>query len=620
MSPHDLVKTNDALFSHRGSYSAWLVKAKQEAAKTKWFTSSTKRYFTIDFEQHLFFYRHSETERTYACPVMFADMTSADHIPHKRTASRAPGGGFEFGFVLRTRVRNFVLYTTTYNDADRWVSALNAAAAAGGGEKVCITPASQESDSTTTGSDGGGRNSSPDSYDRSVLTKPVSGEPRLAPTGEPRLAPWAPSLVQGSPAATAAQGASPTATAAWGAPASAPRPSQRPTGEARYGGAVSHGSEAAKREESPAPAVEFEAEATQGPPEDPFASLEALEELAGPPPAAAAPTGQLRGPMSIEQRLREARFRVTGIRDPQKSAGAGEGGGRAGGRPADGPRAPPPPGGAPKLAQGAGKVAAAGPPMAAAGGHGYGSAPQVAVAVAAAPPSGWDSDYEDAAAPSPVRSRAGAHPPAHPPAPAAAGAESWDSESDASPAKPRSAAPGTAAAEGTPEAPQEDSGWDRDDDPEPPLRAALPRSGYQAARGSACGAPPPPASTFVAAKPKKQATKARAGAADELDDLMGELGDLAGGAEPTGGHDFVPGFRCTGCDFRVLRVHGGVWASDAEYMFFRNYYPNEAKLRAKLRPKRGCEAYCCQCSWKSAEVGVDLADVAEGLRWKVVSA
>ena len=32
-------------------------------------------------------------------------------------------------------------------------------------------------------------------------------------------------------------------------------------------------------------------------------------------------------------------------------------------------------------------------------------------------------------------------------------------------------------------------------------------------------------------------------------------------------------------------------------MFFRNFMPNTAKLRAQLQPQDGVAAYACQCSW-----------------------
>eukprot|EP00971_Amphidinium_carterae_P135249 2680344-Amphidinium_carterae.1 len=34
----------------------------------------------------------------------------------------------------------------------------------------------------------------------------------------------------------------------------------------------------------------------------------------------------------------------------------------------------------------------------------------------------------------------------------------------------------------------------------------------------------------------------------------------------------------------------------------RNTYPNAQKLRKRMNPQQGCSGYCCQCSWRAAEV------------------
>mmetsp|Transcript_27010 Transcript_27010/g.37296 ORF Transcript_27010/g.37296 Transcript_27010/m.37296 type:complete len:209 (+) Transcript_27010:115-741(+) len=71
---------------------------------------------------------------------------------------------------------------------------------------------------------------------------------------------------------------------------------------------------------------------------------------------------------------------------------------------------------------------------------------------------------------------------------------------------------------------------------------------------------------------------------------------------------------CTKCDLTVISFENCRWAPDAEYMFFRNCYPNEDKLKAKLCPARGTRAYTCQCSW----IGKDEPEVLgfnSSLRW-----
>jgi len=135
---------------------------------------------------------------------------------------------------------------------------------------------------------------------------------------------------------------------------------------------------------------------------------------------------------------------------------------------------------------------------------------------------------------------------------------------------------------------------------------------------TACGAPLPPAATFVPAKPPPQSgVQSGRGGGDDLDDLVGEV--LATGDAVVVGHGLVPGFHCTGCDFQVMRIDDFVWSGDVEYMFFRNNYPTFEKLRKRLQRQMGCCAYCCQCSWKSADGSATLLDVAEGLRWRTVS-
>jgi len=61
-----------------------------------------------------------------------------------------------------------------------------------------------------------------------------------------------------------------------------------------------------------------------------------------------------------------------------------------------------------------------------------------------------------------------------------------------------------------------------------------------------------------------------------------------------------PSQRCTNCDFNVLQMRDGAeWDSEADYLFFRNVFPDTKKLSARLRCSPGAAAYCCQCSWVS---------------------
>jgi len=110
---------------------------------------------------------------------------------------------------------------------------------------------------------------------------------------------------------------------------------------------------------------------------------------------------------------------------------------------------------------------------------------------------------------------------------------------------------------------------------------------------------------------------------EEIDDLLRDLDDIINEAPLPSANavlvtKLVPDFQCTNCDFQVLWIADHIWTDDAEYIFFRNYYPDFAKLRQRLRPMKECAAYCCQCSWKSAEADAPLIDVASGLRWRVI--
>mmetsp|Transcript_22510 Transcript_22510/g.49349 ORF Transcript_22510/g.49349 Transcript_22510/m.49349 type:complete len:425 (-) Transcript_22510:40-1314(-) len=108
-----------------------------------------------------------------------------------------------------------------------------------------------------------------------------------------------------------------------------------------------------------------------------------------------------------------------------------------------------------------------------------------------------------------------------------------------------------------------------------------------------------------------------AGEGDDLDDLVGEL--LADSPSNEGMCQLFPTLHCTSCDFEVLFCDSFVWMENVEYMFFRNNYPIFEKLLDGLIRCPGWSAYCCQCSWKSAPQGEDIGTVAEGLRWRMLA-
>lgn len=55
------------------SIRAWQSALPGEGAKARWLSSTTKRYFTINFTSQLFFYAQSESQKTVSHPIRFKD-------------------------------------------------------------------------------------------------------------------------------------------------------------------------------------------------------------------------------------------------------------------------------------------------------------------------------------------------------------------------------------------------------------------------------------------------------------------------------------------------------------------------------------------------------------------
>jgi hypothetical protein len=102
-----------------------------------------------------------------------------------------------------------------------------------------------------------------------------------------------------------------------------------------------------------------------------------------------------------------------------------------------------------------------------------------------------------------------------------------------------------------------------------------------------------------------------------LDDLVDSVSSGKPVSVPI--HEYVDGFQCTQCDFKVIRFTGFEWGPKAEYLFFRNYYGKPNKLKSRLNASTSCSAYCCQCAFKSVPSELELRDVKDGTRWKVIS-
>lgn len=71
--------------------------------------------------------------------------------------------------------------------------------------------------------------------------------------------------------------------------------------------------------------------------------------------------------------------------------------------------------------------------------------------------------------------------------------------------------------------------------------------------------------------------------------------------------------HCCRCDFQVVVFEDFAWNETADYLFFRNNFPDVNKLRLKLVWKHGWRAYCCQCQWRS--VAVLTSAQQEKLSW-----
>lgn len=156
--------------------------------------------------------------------------------------------------------------------------------------------------------------------------------------------------------------------------------------------------------------------------------------------------------------------------------------------------------------------------------------------------------------------------------------------------------------------------------PKPP--APVKKEEPPATEDDACGAPSRPTGNFVAAKPKPATEAApEGGAGDFLTDLLNTdtSAPVAVPLKGSANHGFVPDFHCTGCDHQVLRIQNQVWRGEVPYMFLRNNYPNVMRLRENLKSQQGCSAYCCQCSSRAGDTDAALEDIADGLRWKLVT-
>uniref|UniRef100_A0A7S1AMK6 Cilia- and flagella-associated protein 418 n=1 Tax=Noctiluca scintillans TaxID=2966 RepID=A0A7S1AMK6_NOCSC len=581
---------SDARSLTLGTYSAWLTKVKGNGAKAKWFSTSSKRYFTIDYNIQIFYYSHTSDKKETSNPIKFCNLLGAEMLPRPATPAKRQD---TFGFVVKVQERSYELYTSSYRDAELWVDGLNAA------RDMCVVKKREEDvsvESTTDGGSNGGR--CEDTEARSVA-------------GQAPHTPFSPPLTSGSQSLVL--------------------PSSQPW--------MSHA-----RSQPPLPSL-----VTGPPPEsvDPFEALDALEQLAGPPPeqgpvATAAAQGEL---------LRQARRRVTQphasrtsvasvsadaeerraltmevpAREPRSVQDACEALSRKTLEPVATPLLLPPPPVVP--------VPSSMLPTP--------SAPESQASLGARAlltkhnpdAEAWDSE-EDVplnTPPGALQAALTSHNP---------NAETWDSDGDDDAVAPptQREAESAALAAVTAHNPHAET-WDSDDegsengvpDPQPSVTAdpedsdwdAPVRRRTQAPKGSKAPKVSKARRTSQSDREVEETArdscggKAREGGlvtartkGDDLDALVGELMATSFG-------DMVTNFHCTACDHQVFRILDHAWNDEVDYMFFRNNYPTK-KLRKHLEQRTGCCAFCCQCAWKSAERDADLQDVAAGLRWKLV--
>ncbi|XP_022107706.1 protein C8orf37 homolog isoform X2 [Acanthaster planci] len=94
---------------------------------------------------------------------------------------------------------------------------------------------------------------------------------------------------------------------------------------------------------------------------------------------------------------------------------------------------------------------------------------------------------------------------------------------------------------------------------------------------------------------------------------------LGGSADPMGLSSAVSQrmcdqLRCTSCDFKIVAFDNYEWDSTCEYLFFRNNVPDFKKLSTKLKKRKGCRAYACQCMWRSVKT-VTKVEQDHQLKW-----
>mmetsp|Transcript_59890 Transcript_59890/g.106516 ORF Transcript_59890/g.106516 Transcript_59890/m.106516 type:complete len:473 (-) Transcript_59890:281-1699(-) len=157
-APKALDPATDPRYTHTGKWSSWLIKAKSDGAKAKWFQTLGRRYFTIDFDRQVIYYAHGENvDSQVSTPIKFADILGA-HPGHsfepdpacevgsaKGGLSRSFSGVLSrpwatapgiYPFTVRTLGKRLRLESEVESEMFHWIAMLNAASRIGRGVEI----------------------------------------------------------------------------------------------------------------------------------------------------------------------------------------------------------------------------------------------------------------------------------------------------------------------------------------------------------------------------------------------------------------------------------------------------------------------------------------------------
>jgi len=472
----------------------------------------------------------------------------------------------EFGFIVRTRDREIRLFSSTWKESRRWVDSLNAAGSLGrsqkgllvGGLKVDNTQ-SQASLSTNEGSGAGSSPPSDAGSDGAAPWQPITNWDKPINGGYAQ-APWKPAPAGAPPIwAQVGQPVTGNSLPPW---ASGPEPGSRANADLEFGSGV-----------------------------DAFAALDALADELGPVPEIDESPAKVKK-ASKSGLVRNARD-IAALKNPEMPAAAV----------AQQPVAPPPTalprslGSLPSIAPiptveeaeefDAGTPSKEQQEAPEQFGSLLGSLPGPQQFTISDSPQkdddahSWDEagpDAEEVADVIAYAAEAGG---------AVEDNDPWDSDPDEPSAKPQQRGP--SEGQGV-----DHGSWDSEDEGE---KKVVKRRGKTAQ--------------------KKQVAYAEEDTSmQDLDDLVGEVLD---GQKRVPVVERLPDFRCTQCDNGVICFVGFEWSQEVDYMFVRNFHGKPDKLRPKLNLSSGNTAYCCQCSWKTADSSETLKGVGADLRWRSIS-